>query len=205
MGVAAIVNRMTRTALIALGALLLLGVVVSVWPVQSREALGEVRLEGVRLELYPAADSDAKWLFNASDVVYNPDTRESQVTLEGAGRRLVKGVEDLQLTAQTLTIDGNDNLRTQTAQVYVKKDCTTVKLGLKEPGAAPVVIDQNTGYRAPYADVSAPDFRQTGTNLEASFDLRERFTMEKFNFKIIEQGQERCVDGVLVGSNKELK
>jgi hypothetical protein len=196
---------MTRTALIALGALLLLGVVVSLWPVQTREALGEVTLEGVKLELYPAADPDAKWLFNASNVVYNPDTRESEVTLEGVGRRLVKGVEDLQLTAKSLTIDGNDNLRTQTATVLVKKDCTTVKLGREEPGATPVIIDQNSGYRAPFADVVATNFRQTGTNLEASFDLTEKFTMDKFTFKILDGGDERCVDGVLVNKNKELK
>ena len=185
----------------ALGILLLLGVIVSVWPVENREALSDVRLEGVKLELYPAADPDAKWTFGASSVIYNPDTRESQVTLEGAGQRIFKGVTDLELSARELTIDGNDNLRTQTAVVYVRKDCTTVKLGYADGGvgSVPVVIDQNSGYRAPYAEVIAPDFKLTGTNLEASFDLKTRFTMEKQKLKLLENGTASCKNGVLVG------
>ena len=185
----------------ALGALLLIGVAVSVWPVQNQVALSNVRLEGVKLELYPAADPDAQWKFSASSVIYNPDTRESQVTLEGTGQRIVKGVTDLELSARELTIDGNDNLRTQTAVVYVRKDCTKVKLGYAEGGtnSVPVVIDQNSGYRAPYAEVVAPDFKLTGTNLEASFDLKERFTMEKQELRLLENGTASCDDGVLVG------
>ena len=191
----------------ALGILLLIGVAVSVWPVQSQVALSDVRLEGVKLELYPAADPDAKWTFGASSVIYNPDTRESRVTLEGAGQRIFKGVTDLELTARELTIDGNDNLRTQSAVVYVKKDCTTVKLGYAEggTGSVPVVIDQNSGYRAPYAEVIAPDYKQTGTNLEASFDLRERFSMDRPEISFIDGGAESCKDGVLIGAKKETK
>ena len=191
----------------ALGILLLIGVAVSVWPVQSQVALSDVRLEGVKLELYPAADPDAKWTFNASSVIYNPDTRESRVTLEGAGQRIFKGVTDLELTARELTIDGNDNLRTQSAVVYVKKDCTTVKLGYAEggTGSTPVVIDQNSGYRAPYAEVIAPDYKQTGTNLEASFDLKERFSMDRPEISFIDGGAESCKDGVLIGAKKETK
>ena len=194
----------TRLALMALGILLLLGVVVSVWPVENREALSDVRLEGVKLELYPAADPDAKWTFGASSVIYNPDTRESQVTLEGVGQRIFKGVTDLELSARELTIDGNDNLRTQTAVVYVRKDCTTVKLGYSEGGTnnVPVVIDQNSGYRAPYAEVIAPDFKQTGTNLEASFDLKERFSIDRPKIKFLENGAESCKDGRLIGAKE---
>ena len=185
----------------ALGILLLLGVIVSVWPVANREALSDVRLEGVKLELYPAADPDAKWTFGASSVIYNPDARESQVTLEGEGQRIFKGITDLELSARELTIDGNDNLRTQTAVVYVRKDCTTVKLGYADGGvgSVPVMIDQNSGYRAPYAEVIAPDFKLTGTNLEASFDLKTRFTMEKQKLKLLENGTASCKNGVLVG------
>lgn len=191
----------------ALGILLLLGVVVSVWPVENQVALSNVRLEGVKLELYPAADPDAQWKFSASSVIYNPDTRESQVTLEGKGQRIFKGVTDLELSARELTIDGNDNLRTQTAVVYVKKDCTTVKLGYADGGAGsvPVVIDQNSGYRAPYAEVIAPDYKQTGMNLEASFDLKERFTIDRPKIKLLENGEASCKNGVLVNGEKETK
>ncbi len=201
------IHCVTRLAFMALGILLLLGVVVSIWPVENQVALSNVRLEGVKLELYPAADPDAQWKFSASSVIYNPDTRESQVTLEGTGQRIVKGVTDLELSARELTIDGNDNLRTQTAVVYVKKDCTTVKLGYADGGAGsvPVVIDQNSGYRAPYAEVIAPDYKQTGTNLEASFDLRERFSIDRPEISFVDGGAESCKNGVLIGAKKETK
>jgi hypothetical protein len=197
---------MTRIALIALGVLLLLGVVVSIWPVNNREAMGEVRLEGVSLELYPAADPDAKWLFQAKNVVYNPDTRESEVELQGKGRRVVDGKTDLELSAKSLTIDGNDNLRTTKASVYVPRDCATVSLTntrrdtdgqtLTSPNF--VMIDQNTGYRAPYAEITFPDYRQTGENLDASFDLKERLVLERTRFRLVDGGNERCENGVIV-------
>jgi hypothetical protein len=193
----------TRVALIALGILLALGLVVSVLPVNNKEPLGDVRLEGVKLELYPAADPDAKWTFQASNVVYNPDTRESKVDLEGIGKRIFKGEEDLELTASQLIIDGNDNLRTQQADVYVRKECTTVKLGFADATSSPpVVIDQNTGYRAPYAEIIAPDYRQTGSNLDSSFDLKERFNIDKPKIRFVDGGNESCVNGKLVKESK---
>jgi len=185
----------------ALGILLLLGVVVSVWPVQNQVALSNVRLEGVKLELYPAADPDAQWKFNASSVIYNPDTRESQVTLEGAGQRIFKGVTDLELSARELTIDGNDNLRTRAAEVYIPKGCWTVKLGSGATASDGVLIDQNTGFRATTAEVSGPKFVSKGGPLDAAFNMSDenaRFNMQNPVDSIDPDSKQTCVNGKLV-------
>jgi hypothetical protein len=180
---------MTRIALIALGVLLALGVLVSVLPVNNKEPLGDVRLEGVNLELYPAADSDAKWLFKASSVQYSPETRESQVKLEGTGKRILKGKVDLELRASELTIDGNDNLRLQTAMAYIPNGCYVLKLG--QATGTPVVIDQNSGYSAPYAEFNFQNGFQIGDNFTSNFSV-DNITMDQRKFQLDSLGKETC-------------
>ena len=163
-------NAVTRAALIMLAALVVIGLVVSFIPNTQKVPLGQVQLDGVTLELYPAADLDAKWVFKASTVTVDPETRESIATLDGDGVRLVKDKPDLYLRAPTVTIDGNDNIRTQEAKIYIPKDCYVLKLG--QAGAAFVTIDQNTGYSAPYADLNSPSVFQSGPNFSSNFDFK---------------------------------
>jgi hypothetical protein len=164
-------NPVTRAALILLAALVVIGLVVSFIPNPGSVPLGNVKLDGVTLELYPAADPDAKWLFKASTVTVDPETRESVATLDGDGIRYVKGKPDLYLRSTTVTIDGNDNLRTQEARIYIPKGCYVLKLG--QPGAAFVTIDQNTGYSAPYADIQSEGYTQTGTDFTSNFEIEK--------------------------------
>jgi hypothetical protein len=164
-------NPVTRAALIMLAALVLIGLVVSFIPNPARATLGNVQLEGVNLELYPAADPDAKWIFKASTVTFDPETRESVATLNGDGVRYIKGKPDLYLRSSTITIDGNDNLRTQEAKIYIPKGCYVLKLG--QPGAAFVMIDQNTGYSAPYVDIQSEGYTQTGTDFTSNFEIEK--------------------------------
>jgi hypothetical protein len=121
--------------------------------------------------LYPAADPDAKWLFKASTVTVDPETRESVATLNGDGIRYIKGKPDLYLRATTVTIDGNDNLRTQEARIYIPRGCYVLKLG--QPGAAFVTIDQNTGYSAPYVDIQSETSTQTGVDFTSNFEIEK--------------------------------
>ena len=164
-------NPVTRAALIMLAALVVIGLVVSFIPNPARATLGNVQLDGVNLELYPAADPDAKWVFNASTVSVDPETRESIATLKGDGIRYIKGKPDLYLRATTVTIDGNDNLRTQEAKIYIPKGCYIMKLG--RPGAAFVTIDQNSGYSAPYVDIQSEGYTQTGTDFTSNFEIEK--------------------------------
>jgi hypothetical protein len=164
-------NPVTRAALIMLAALVVIGLVVSFIPNNQKVPLGQVQLDGVTLELYPAADPDAKWLFKATSVIVDPETRESVATLDGDGIRYVKGKPDLYLRAETVTIDGNDNLRTQEARIYIPNGCYVLKLG--QPGAAFVTIDQNTGYSAPYADIQSPALTMNGTDFRSDFEIED--------------------------------
>ena len=144
---------MTRLALIALAVLIVLGLVVSVLPAPVAQAKADVTLQDVSLELYPAADPDAKWLFSAKDVVYNPETRESTVRLTGVGQRILKGKTDLELRSDVLTIDAQDNLRLLQADVFVPEGCYALRLQNKNDqgeGVGFVTIDQNNGYTAPF-------------------------------------------------------
>ena len=84
-------NPVTRAALILLAALVVIGLVVSFIPNPGSVPLGNVKLDGVTLELYPAADPDAKWLFKASTVTVDPETRESVATLNGGWDSLHQG------------------------------------------------------------------------------------------------------------------
>ena len=187
---------MTRLALIALAVLIVLGLVVSVLPAPVSEAKADVTLEDVALELYPAADANAKWLFKAQNVTYNPETRESIVTGLEDGRRLVADQLDLTIKAPNLTIDSQDNLRTQQAEIYVVKGCWLVKLG--QPTGNSVLIDQNSGYQAPYADIRGPNLRSKGGPLDASFDLESKFNLSNPEDEFVQGGRERCVAGKLI-------
>jgi hypothetical protein len=191
----------TRIALMALGVLLFLGVIISVLPVSNKEPLGDVRLEGVKLELYPAADPDAKWKFQASEVIYSPETRESQVTLQGTGVRIVKDTLDLELRASQLTIDGNDNLRTRDAEVYIPKGCWTVQLGSGATGSDGVLIDQNSGFRATTAEVYGSNFTSKGGPLDAAFNMSDenaRFNLQNPNDRFDPDSKQICKNGKLV-------
>jgi hypothetical protein len=179
-------NPVTRAALILLAALVVIGLVVSFVPNNQKVPLGQVQLDGVNLELYPAADPDAKWVFNASTVTVDPETRESVATLNGDGIRYIKGQPDLYLRATTVTIDGNDNLRTQEARIYIPKGCYVLKLG--QPGLAFVTIDQNAGYSAPYADLQSEGFNSNGTDFTSNFEI-DNFKMTQRESNVLDGDQ----------------
>jgi hypothetical protein len=199
-------DTMTRVALISLSAMVLLGLILALLPNPPRAQLGEVILENVDMVLYPAADPNARWTFKATQVLYNPETRESVASGLQDGKRYLNVTNpkpgqartevDLSLKANEIRIDASDNLNTQQAEVYIYKGCWTVKLG--KPDAVPVVIDQNTGYRAPYAEVRGPNLESKGGPLTASFDLEKQFDLQNPEDRYIQGGKERCVNGTLV-------
>lgn len=189
---------MTRTALIVLVVVALLGAVLALLPTPAPRTPGNVELTGVSMVLFPEADPDARWTFHSQSVSYNPDSRESLVRGQTRGERYLKKTLDLTLDAKDVTIDSNDNLTTQQASIYVIDGCVRVNLGLTS--GPPVFIDQSNGYQAPYADVTFPNFRTTGGPLSASFDL-QRFELTNPNGTIVDHGPgkgESCIKGRIV-------
>ncbi len=173
-------DRGTRIALIALGALIAIGLVLSLLPNPATAPLAEVKLEKVDLVLFPASDPNARWTFKAANVTYNPESRESLASGLQDGQRYVTvkdaktGREtrelDLSLKAQEIKIDAQDNLSTQQATIFIPKGCYLLRLG--KPGDTPVMIDQNTGFRANYVDLDSPNLSFTGTEFTSDFALK---------------------------------
>jgi hypothetical protein len=178
----------TRNLLYALLGLIGLGVVISLLPAPQSPAKAEVRLSGVQLELYPAADPDAKWEFRAKDVVYNPETRESVVDLVGVGKRILGSTTDLELKTDQITIDSSDNLRTNQARIFIPKGCYFLRLS--SSGSNMVFIDQNAGYRAPNVDVDSENLNAIGTDFSANFDMTN--TNAYFEFKAADKAIKKC-------------
>jgi hypothetical protein len=181
--------RVARVSLIALGILILIGLVLSFLPSPAKAPLAEVTLENVDLVLYPAADPNAKWKFKAGIVRYNPESRSSVAEQLSVGQRLVKGELDLSLYTKTVTIDSNDNLQTQKANIFIPKGCYVLKLG--QDGAAQVQIDQNSGYRAPFIDLTSPNLSYTAQDFSASFDMTQT-DGRKFKTRATDGNGEPC-------------
>lgn len=190
---------MVRLSILVLVSLALAGVVVSLLPTPARVPQGKAVLEGVDLALYPAADPEARWTFRAARVTYDPATQESVVEGSSEGQRLVNGKLDMTLKADEITIDNAENLRMQRAEVFVPEQCITAVLG--RPGVVPVVIDQQAGYRAPYAELRMPNFTNKGGPLRASFDFDTQFELDNPELQAtqsLDGASERCENARIV-------
>jgi hypothetical protein len=69
----------TRLSLVLIALLTAFGVVFALLPGRKQELREEVTLSGVKMVLYPQADPNARWTFEADEVIYNPNTQESLV------------------------------------------------------------------------------------------------------------------------------
>ena len=163
-----------RAALIFLACLLVFGVAFSFLPYGSSVPRSGVTLQGVRFSLYPEQDRGAVWRFAARQVSIDPLKNENTLDDLGKGERWLKqkdGSEKLDQTlkAKRLVIDADDNLKAQEAQLYVLQDCTT--LTLRAAGDSQVVINQRSGYTAPYVGISSPSIQLEFDAFSSPFDL----------------------------------
>lgn len=163
---------MVRYALIVLGLVLGLSVFFATRPVPQPPVPPKgVSLENVSLVLYPEQDPQAKWRFQAKEVMQDPGNRESKVTGLEEGARYVGDKLDLRLSAPEVTIDRNDNLRAPYATAEILKGCLKVELG--KPGNPPVSIDQRAGFAAPTVRISSPTYSATGVNFTSDFAIEK--------------------------------
>ena len=173
---------MVRPALIALGVIGVLSLFLVSRPVPAPASPNRgVKLENVRLTLYPEQDPKARWEFAAAQVEQDPGTREARVTGLQSGQRYVENRLDMRLFAPEVTIDRADNLRLPYARVEILKGCYTVNLG--KPGEMPVTIDQREGFRAPSVFIMAPSLEVQGKDFKSDFGIENpswRDPIEKF-------------------------
>lgn len=189
---------MLRFSVVALAALVLLGMVGALLPAPSVTERSGVSLLGVSLRLYPAQDQ-AEWRFAVPHLSFNPVSGESQVSQLRRGERWVtedgRQRLDLTLAAARLTIGADDNLSSDAATLYILQDCMTVSLRGQE--GTLVQIDQNSGYSAPLAAVDSPTIRGRFRDLSAAFDL-SRFEGEQLpGSQFDASASQECVGGQL--------
>lgn len=137
-------STMLRLALIALAVVIVILVILSLLP-EREHVIPEatIRLEQARVTLYPQADPEAVWFFEARDVAYEPNTRATTLYDIEDGARTVAGETDFTLESELVTIDQEDNLRSE--QMFVHLVEANWDLDMRAKDGRTVLIDQRNG------------------------------------------------------------
>lgn len=132
-----------------------------------------IRLERATVTLYPQADPKAVWYFATPTADYYPDRQETTLGRLEDGRRTVDGVTDFTLTAESVTIDRSDNLRSDRMHAHLLED--DIDLEMSSKGTRAVLIDQREGrFEVPRAAMSGPDLGDSVfEDMSISFDFTE--------------------------------
>ncbi|WP_027481500.1 hypothetical protein [Deinococcus pimensis] len=186
---------MLKYSPVVLAVIVLLGVIVALIPRGTTEASSGVVLRGVSLKLYPAADQQAEWRFEADTITADPESGETTIDRLRRGERFVSGKLDTEVRTDRLTIDASDNLRSTSARLYIPAQCLTVSISGTD--AQPVVIDQQTGFSGPRARIQYPDAIFTAGPVQASFDLKQ-VNFQNTSLQANLDSTEQCVNGKLV-------
>lgn len=166
---------MFRAALIAFVAAIVGLVVVAQLPEDRPEVPEQsIFLADASVALYPAADPGAVWTFDAPQVVYDPSRRETTLVDLRSGERWQDGEIDLQISANEITIDSQEDLRAQRmfALLTGSGECLTMLGGDREP----VVVDQRQGrFLIPVLELEGEGFggENRWERVRTSFDLEE--------------------------------
>jgi len=159
-----------RTALLALAVIIGLSIFLTSRPIPVPPLASKgVRLENVKLTLYPEQDPKAKWEFAAGQVEQDPASREAKVSNLQSGQRYVDNKLDLRLWALEITIDRQDNLRVPYARAEILDGCLIVELG--GAGEQPVLIDQRQGFNAPSVKIDSPSLVGTAKGFKSDFQI----------------------------------
>lgn len=190
-----------RAALIFFACLLVFGVAFSFLPSGSSVPRSGVTLQGVRFSLYPEQDRGAVWRFAARQVSIDPLKNENTLDDLGKGERWLKqkdGSEKLDLTlkAKRLVIDADDNLKAQEAQMYLIDGCYT--LNFQAIGDKPVVINQRSGYSAPYVGIVSPSLNGEIDDFTSPFDLSNVQGSQRPGFTVQTNPTSICKNGHVV-------
>ncbi len=102
-----------------------------------------IELSEAKLTLYPSADPEATWSFKTQKIIYEPDTRESELIELTDGKRVVDNEVDFTLASEQITIDQADNLRGDL--IYVHINNANWDLDMHAKNNRQVLIDQNIG------------------------------------------------------------
>ncbi|MDT3683311.1 MAG: hypothetical protein ROY82_12655 [Truepera sp.] len=165
---------MVRWATISFAVVVMVLVVVALLP--GRETAvpdAAIELQSAALTLYPQSDPTAVWYFSAPEAEYFPDRQETTLVKVDDGRRTVDGVTDFTLTAESVTIDRNDDLRGEHMHAHLVED--DLDLDMTGKGSRLVLINQRAGrFEVPHAVMSGPDLGDSVfEDMRISFDFTD--------------------------------
>ena len=165
---------MLRLTAIALAVTVVGLLVVALLPQQERTIPGEViELSGANVTLYPEADPEAVWFFDADTVDYDPALGETTLYDVGDARRTVEGETDFTLRADEVVIDTEDNLRGERMLVHLVE--ANWDLTMQAGEERQVLIDQAEGkFRVPILDYTGDGLGQNhAEGVTMNFDLTD--------------------------------
>lgn len=164
---------MFRPALLALGVTVALLVALSLLPQRERaQPGGTIALAGAQVTLYPQADPDAVWTFEAERVDYEPDVGETVLRDMGDAARTVGGETDFTLASERITIDAQENLRGNRIQAHLIE--ANWDLDMQGIDDRQVLIDQAQGrFEVPLLDYRGDGIGESrDQNVSMTFDLK---------------------------------
>ena len=167
---------MLRLTLIGFSLIVLLLLALSITPKKNRVIPQSiVELNSARLTLYPRADPEATWNFQAGQILYEPESRESTLINLEDGERIVADEVDFTLQSERMTIDGNDDLYGKQVSVHIND--ANWDLNMQAYKGRDVLIDQNRG------KFEVPLLFYSGSGLEESRDENVRMNFNLTNFE----------------------
>ncbi len=163
--------KLTATALAVTVVALL---VVALLPQQERTVPGEIiELSGAAVTLYPEADPEAVWYFDADTVDYDPALGETTLYDVDDARRTVDDETDFTLQAEEVVIDPEDNLRGERMLVHLVE--ANWDLTMQAGEERQVLIDQAEGkFEVPILDYTGDGLGQNhAEGVRMNFDLTD--------------------------------
>ncbi len=164
---------MPRIALLVLVAVVVALAVIATLPGRGRSVPpGIITLSSAVVTLYPEADPQATWVFQAPLVEYDPDKHETTLLHIGDGRRLVNGTTDFTLASDRIVIDNQDDLRGEHIRAHLIAE--NADLDMVAKGNREVLIDQRQGrFEVPRVTLTSEEGRSVFEDMRISFDLTQ--------------------------------
>lgn len=168
---------MLKTALLLFAVTITVLVVLALLP--ERQAVlpdQQIKLAAATVTLYPQADAEAVWHFEAPRAQYDPEEGQSVLFDIEDGRREVGGEVDFTVASEQLTINRRDDILGDLIFAFLVEtgECLT----MRGTGESPVVIDQQEGvFDVPVMEISGPSWGDD-TRLE---QMRISFDLERFD------------------------
>lgn len=130
-----------------------------------------VQLNAATVNLYPAADPEAAWTFEAPEVTYDPGNRETTLRRIENGERRVGSTTDFTLTSDEMTIQRDDDLRGDRMDVHLVED--DLDVAMRGADRRQVVVDHGEGvFEVPRIRIYGEDFGESRyEEMRVAFDF----------------------------------